>query len=96
MKMARLLHCSSPSLPQSFGNYSPSGCSSTGILMIIQMKTKRRWILSILETVGDATDTRVLARATVRQSSRNTMVVGQKGFAMRLKTATRPMGDASR
>ncbi|KAF0113795.1 MAG: hypothetical protein FD150_1891 [Rhodobacteraceae bacterium] len=67
-----------------------------GISMIIQMKTKRRWILSILETVGDGTDTRVLARATVRQTSGRTMVAGQKGFAMRLKTATRPMGDASR
>jgi hypothetical protein len=64
--------------------------------VIIQMKTKRRWILSILETVGDATDTRVLARATARQTTGRTMVSGQKGFAMRLKTATRPMGDAAR
>lgn len=64
--------------------------------MIIQMKTKRRWILSILETVGDATDARVVARATVRQTSGRTMVTGQKGFAMRLKSATRPVGDASR
>ena len=64
--------------------------------MIIQMKTKRRWILSILETVGDATDTRVLARATARQTSGRTMMSGQKGFAMRLKTATRQMSDAAR
>jgi hypothetical protein len=64
--------------------------------MIIQMKTKRRWILSILETVGDGTDDRVLARATARHTSGRTMVAGQKGFAMRLKTATRPMNDASR
>jgi hypothetical protein len=64
--------------------------------MIIQMKTKRRWILSILETVGDGSDDRVLARATVRQTTGRTMVAGQKGFAMRLKTATRPMNDASR
>jgi hypothetical protein len=64
--------------------------------MIIQMKTKRRWILSILETVGDGSDDRVLARATVRQTTGRTIVAGQKGFAMRLKTATRPMNDASR
>jgi hypothetical protein len=64
--------------------------------MIIQMKTKRRWILSILETVGDGTDDRVVARATARQTSGRTMVSGQKGFAMRLKTATRPMNEASR
>jgi hypothetical protein len=94
--MHRFLHESSPSLPQSGVTVSPSGCIALGISMIIQMKTKRRWILSILETVGDATDTRVLARASVRQTSSRTMVAGQKGFAMRLKTATRPMGDASR
>jgi len=65
--------------------------------MIIQMKTKRRWILSILETVGDGEDTRIVARATARQtSSRTAMVSGQKGFAMRLKTATRQVSDASR
>jgi hypothetical protein len=65
--------------------------------MIIQMKTKRRWILSILETVGDGEDARVVARATARQTSgRTAMVAGQKGFAMRLKTATRQVSDASR
>jgi len=65
--------------------------------MIIQMKTKRRWILSILETVGDGEETRVVARASARQTSgRTAMASGQKGFAMRLKTATRPMSDASR
>jgi hypothetical protein len=94
--MARLLHGSSATLPQSGVTLSRSGCMRLGISMIIQMKTKRRWILSILETVGDATDSRVLARASVRQTSGRTMVAGQKGFAMRLKTATRPMGDASR
>lgn len=65
--------------------------------MIIQMKTKRRWILSILETVGDGEDTRVVARATARHSSsRTAMVPGQKGFAMRLKSATRQVADAAR
>jgi hypothetical protein len=65
--------------------------------MIIQMKTKRRWILSILETVGDGEDTRVVARASARQTSgRTAMVPGQKGFARRLKSATRHVADASR
>lgn len=65
--------------------------------MIIQMKTKRRWILSILETVGDGEDTRVVARASARQTTgRTAMVPGQKGFAMRLKSATRQVADASR
>lgn len=65
--------------------------------MIIQMKTKRRWILSILETVGDGEDARIVARASARQASERTaMVSGQKGFAMRLKTATRQVSDASR
>jgi hypothetical protein len=65
--------------------------------MIIQMKTKRRWILSILESVGDGEDTRVVARASARQTSgRTAMVPGQKGFAMRLKSATRRVADASR
>ncbi|WP_149589215.1 hypothetical protein [Tabrizicola flagellatus] len=64
--------------------------------MIIQMKTKRRWILSILETVGDGTDSRVVARAKVRQTSGRTVTSGQKGFAMRLKSATRQVSDAAR
>jgi hypothetical protein len=64
--------------------------------MIIQMKTKRRWILSILETVGDGSDTRVVARASVRHTSSRTAVAGPKGFAMRLKTATRQVSDAAR
>ena len=65
--------------------------------MIIQMKTRRRWILSILETVGDGEDARVVARASAPQSAgRTAMVAGQKGFAMRLKTATRQVSDAAR
>jgi hypothetical protein len=64
--------------------------------MIIQMKTRRRWILSILEAVGDGTKDRVVARATVHHSTARTLIAGQKGYAMRLKTATRPLNDASR
>jgi hypothetical protein len=94
--MIRLQQGSSATLPQSPTRFSPSDWHAMGNPMIIQMKTKRRWILSILETVGDGTDSRVMARATVRQTTGRTMVAGQKGFAMRLKTATRQVSDASR
>ena len=94
--MIGLQHGSSATLPQSPARFTPSDWHAMGNPMIIQMKTKRRWILSILETVGDATDGRVVARATARQTTGRTMVAGQKGFAMRLKTATRQVSDASR
>lgn len=65
--------------------------------MIIEMRTKRRWIVSVLEAVAESADNRVAGRATVRQTlGRGTMNAGQKGFAMRLKAATRPLADASR
>jgi hypothetical protein len=68
----------------------------TGNRMIIELKTKRRWIVSVLEAVAEAQDTRVAARVSVKQGSGRTMNPGQKGFAMRLKAATRPLADASR
>jgi hypothetical protein len=64
--------------------------------MIIELRTKRRWIVSVLEAVAESTDTRVAARATVKQRSGRRMSEGQKGFAMRLKAATRPLADAAR
>lgn len=65
--------------------------------MIIEMRTKRRWIVSVLEAVAESTDTRVTVSATLRRSTgRNRMSAGQKGFAMRLKAATRPLSDAAR
>lgn len=67
----------------------------TGNRMIIELKTKRRWIVSVLEAVAEAPDTRIAARVAVKQNI-NRMNPGQKGFAMRLKAATRPMADASR
>jgi hypothetical protein len=65
--------------------------------MIIQMKTKRRWILSILETVGRR-------RRRPRRGPRlGPSILGPhcdgrraEGFAMRLKTATRQVSDAAR
>ena len=37
--------------------------------MLIELKTKRRWILSVLETVADVEGARVVARATVKQTT---------------------------
>jgi hypothetical protein len=60
--------------------------------MIIEMRTKRRWIVSVLEAVAESSDTRVTVTATVRRSTgRSQLAPGQKGFAMRLKAATRPL-----
>ena len=65
--------------------------------MIIEMRTKRRWIVSVLEAVAESADTRVIVTATMRRSTgRSKMNPGQKGFAMRLKAATRPLADAAR
>ncbi len=67
-----------------------------GFAMMIEMKTKRRWIVSVLEAVAEGPDARVAARVTVRQHSVRKLNPGQKGFAMRLKAATRPLADAAR
>ena len=67
----------------------------TGKRMIIELKTKRRWIVSVLEAVAEAQDARAAARVSVKRTS-GRMNPGQKGFAMRLKAATRPLADAAR
>ncbi|MDM7933330.1 hypothetical protein [Tabrizicola sp.] len=65
--------------------------------MIIELRTKRRWIVSVLDAVAESADTQVDVRATLRHSvGRSQMTPGQKGFAMRLKAATRPLADAAR
>ena len=65
--------------------------------MTIEMRTKRRWIMSVLEAVSDTPDMRGTVTATPRRTTaRNQMNPGQKGFAMRLKAATRPLADAAR
>jgi hypothetical protein len=68
----------------------------TGTAMMIELRTKRRWIVSVLEAVAESQDGRVAVRATVKQSGASLRPNGQKGFAMRLKAATRPLADASR
>ena len=64
--------------------------------MIIEMRTKRRWIVSVLEAVAEGSDDRAAVRAHVRQNTARKLNPGQKGFAMRLKAATRPLTDAAR
>jgi hypothetical protein len=64
--------------------------------MMIEMRTKRRWIVSVLEAVAEQQDERVTVRAFTRQSTGRNLPAGQKGFAMRLKAATRPLADAAR
>ena len=68
----------------------------TGKRMIIEMKTKRRWIVSVLEAVAEQQDTRLAARMSVKHGSGRGFAQGQKGFAMRLKAATRPLAEAAR
>jgi hypothetical protein len=70
--------------------------TSSGSVMLIEMKTKRRWIVSVLEAVADGSEDRVPARATLRQNTARKLNPGQKGFAMRLKAVTRPLADAAR
>ena len=60
--------------------------------MMIELKTKRRWILSILEAVADQSDDRVVARATVQQTSVRRLAPGET-LAARLKAATRPLAE---
>lgn len=64
--------------------------------MLIELKTKRRWIVSILEAVADQAEGRVVARATVKHTSTRTYAQGERGFASRLKAVTRPMANAGR
>ncbi len=64
--------------------------------MMIEMRTKRRWIVSVLEAVAESQDERVVVRTAAKRSNGRSFGDGQKGFAMRLKAATRPLADAAR
>lgn len=61
--------------------------------MIIELKTRRRWIVSVLAAVAEAQETRTPVRVAAKQSARR-LRPGEKGFASRLKAATRPMAEA--
>jgi hypothetical protein len=81
-------------IPQAVSTLKRAICR--GHAMMIEMRTKRRWIVSVLEAVADGADDRINARTTVRQNTARKLNPGQKGFAMRLKAATRPLADAAR
>ncbi|WP_374646563.1 hypothetical protein [Tabrizicola sp.] len=61
--------------------------------MIIELKTRRRWIVSVLAAVAEAEAARPPARVAAKPSARR-LRPGEKGFASRLKAATRAMAPA--
>jgi hypothetical protein len=68
----------------------------TGTAMMIEMRTKRRWIVSVLDAVAEQQAGRTHERVFAKRSTGRGFPEGQKGFAMRLKAATRPLSDAAR
>lgn len=64
--------------------------------MMIEVRTKRRWIVSVLEAVAESQDGRAAVRISAKRPRNRAFPAGQKGFAMRLKAATRPLVDAAR
>ena len=61
--------------------------------MLIELKTKRRWIVSVLEAVAVQSESRVVARATARQTGTRSCAQGEKSLASRLKAVTRPLAS---
>lgn len=59
--------------------------------MLIELKTKRRWIVSVLEAVAEAQEGRVIARATIKHAGVRRSNPGEKNFSSRLKAATRSL-----
>jgi hypothetical protein len=96
MKMHRLQHDFSQAAPHSPGRKQAEKSFALGKAMMIEMRTKRRWIVSVLEAVAEGADDRVASRVHLRQNTARRQNPGQKGFAMRLKAATRPLADAAR
>jgi hypothetical protein len=64
--------------------------------MLIELKTKRRWIVSVLEAVAEAQEGRVVARATIKHSGVRRYAPGEKSFSSRLKAATRSLAGTGR
>jgi hypothetical protein len=64
--------------------------------MLIELKTKRRWIVSVLEAVAEQSDGRVVARATVKHTSTRRFSQGEKTLASRLKAVTRQLANTGR
>lgn len=62
--------------------------------MTPEIRTKRRWIASILEAVAEPLPTRTFGQVGETVLGRRS--AGTKGFALRLKAATRPAARAAR
>jgi hypothetical protein len=52
--------------------------------------------VSVLEAVAESQDGRAAVRISAKRPRNRAFPAGQKGFAMRLKAATRPLVDAAR
>ncbi len=63
-------------------------------MMTMEFKTKRRWIASVLEAVAEPLPTRQFGQVEDKPIHRR--AAATKGFAMRLKAATRPVARAAR
>lgn len=68
-----------------------------GDIMLIETRTKRRWIVSVLDAAADAAEPQVRSRSARRQTADQPHATGaQKGYALRLPLAVRPLQDAAR
>ena len=95
--MHRLQRNFSPPPPYSLCISTVEEASQMGTAMMIELRTKRRWIVSVLEAVAESQDGRVAVRASAKAPSGRRLAQGQKGFALRLKAVTRPLvADAAR
>ena len=59
--------------------------------MMIELKTKRRWVMSIIEAVSNGPESRVVARASARQTIVRRQIEDGMSHTARLKAATRSM-----
>jgi hypothetical protein len=95
--MHRLAHSFSATPPQSPAIFQAVGNPvAVEVPMFIELKTKRRWIVSILEAVAEHSEGRVLARATIKHNGIRSYSSGEKSLTSRLKAVTRPMANAGR
>ena len=62
--------------------------------MTIEIKTKRRWIASLLNAVAEPLPTRQFGRSEDKSQRQRSSEM--QGFAVRLKAATRPVARAAR
>lgn len=97
MKMHRLQQDFSPCPPHSLGSVAHGQGPPPGKPIMIETRTKRRWIISVLQAVADPAANPASERKTARRATgRRGMAPGEKGFALRLKAATRPLAEAAR